>query len=290
MTVPSVSVVIPAHVTTAESLGFLDVQLAALAEQDYSGPFEVVIADNGSPIGLRDHVAGHSLKQRLSLRYVDASGDRGAAYARNIGAAEASGDVLLCCDHDDRVYPEWIRRLVEFLDTGYDLVSCAVEGRSLNRDNPRTVADMAEPEAFQPPGVVVPIVLGGSMACRAEVYRKVGGLDVTYPANEDVEFGWRVHRHGFRVGYLPAALVAYRYRPGFRAGLRQGRARGLGLARLNAEYPGNGLPEIRLPIVLRDLFRVGTARGLVGEERGLLLGILIGQVRGGLRYRTLRWW
>ncbi|WP_280386475.1 glycosyltransferase [Nocardia wallacei] len=289
MTVRSVSVVIPAHVTTAESREFLDVQLAALAEQDYSGPFEVIIADNGSPIGLRDHIAGHSLRERLDLRYVDASGQRGAAFARNTGADAANGEILLCCDHDDRVYPDWIRRLVEFLDTGYDLVSCAVEGRSLNRDNPRTVADMAEPEAFQPPGVVVPIVLGGSMACRAEVYRKVGGVDVTYPANEDVEFGWRVHRQGYRVGYLPAALVAYRYRPGFRAGLRQGRARGLGLARLNAEYPGNGLPEIRLPIVLRDLVRVGTARGLAGEERGLLLGILIGQLRGGLRHRTLRW-
>ncbi|WP_024799646.1 glycosyltransferase family 2 protein [Nocardia sp. BMG51109] len=284
-----VSVVVPAHVTSIESRKLLDVELDALAGQDHSGSFEVIVADNDSPVGLREHIEGHSLRDRLNLRYVDASGARGAAHARNVGAEQASGEILLFCDHDDWVYPEWMRRLIAFLETGYDLVSSAVEGRTLNRHNPRKVAEVPPPESFQPAGVAVPVVVAGSMACRAEVYRKTGGLDETYPANEDVEFGWRVHRQGYRVGYLPAALVAYRYRRGFRAGLRQGRPRGRGLARLHADYPGNGLPEIHLPILLRDLMGLTVARGLTGEERGLLMGILLGQLTGGLRHRTLHW-
>ncbi|MBF6174750.1 glycosyltransferase [Nocardia blacklockiae] len=288
MVLPSVSVVIPTYVTTAQDVNYLDIQLDALAEQDYAGSLEVVVADNGSPVAMREHILGHRLRARLRLRWVDAAQVRGAAHARNAGAEAADGEILLFCDHDDRVTREWASRLVEFLDTGYDLVSSAVEGRSLNPGAARVAAEIPEPDAFQPVNAPVPVVVGCSMACRAAVFRKVGGLDVGYPANEDVEFGFRVHRAGFRVGYLPAALVAYRYRHGFRAGLRQGWARGRGLARLHADFPGNGLPALRLPVILRELSSVALARKVAGEERGLLLGLLAGQLLGGLRRGTLR--
>lgn len=288
MAMPAVSVVIPTYIDTGTGVNFLDIQLGALGRQDYGERFEVIVADNGSPVALSEHLAGHPLRERLGLRYLHAAEIRGAAFARNRGAEVASGEILLFCDHDDRVYPDWISRLVEFLETGYDLVSCALEGRSLNPGGLRVAADIPEPDAFQPVGVLAPVVVGASMACRAAVYRKVGGLDVTYPANEDVEFGFRVHRAGYRVGYLAAALVAYRYRHGFRPALRQGYPRGLGLARLHADFPGYGLPEIRLPVVLKELWSVTLARGVAAEERGLLLGLLAGQLRGGLRHRTLR--
>ncbi|MBF6288814.1 glycosyltransferase [Nocardia cyriacigeorgica] len=287
---PMTSVVIPAHIATDADRGHLDEQLAALAEQDHPGEFEVVVADNRSAPGLEAHLAAHPLGTRLNLRYVPASDTAGAAYARNVGAEHATGEVLLFCDHDDRVHPDWMRRMLAFLDEGYDLISCAVEGRSLNADNRRGIAEVPEPEQFQPPGVFAPVIVGCAMACRANVYRKLGGIDVTYAANEDLAFGWKAHREGFRTGFLPEALVAYRYRRGFRPGFRQGRARGIGLARLNAEFPDNGLPQIHLPEVLIRLVRLAFSRGLTGEERGLLMGVGVGQLRGGLRHRTLRWW
>ncbi|WP_378732642.1 glycosyltransferase [Nocardia brasiliensis] len=285
----SVSIVIPTYIGTAEGRDLLDVQLDALTRQDYSGEFDVVIADNGSPIEVKSHIENHPLRDRLTLHYVDASGTSGAAFARNVGADNATGEILLFCDHDDRVYPHWISRMVAFLDEGYDLICSAVEGDSLNADNPRHVANIPAPDKFQPVGVYAPVIVGTSMACRAEVYRKLGGQDVSYAANEDLEFGWRAHREGYRLGYLAEALVAYRYRQGFRPGYRQGRSRGIGLARLNAEFPNNGLPEIHLPEVLLRMIRLPFARGLVGEERGLMIGLAVGQFRGGLRHRTLHW-
>lgn len=285
----SVSVVIPTYLTEQAGRDLLDVQLDALAAQDYPGEFEVVIADNGASAGLRAHIESHRHRARLDLKYVDASGVAGAAHARNVGAEAAAGAILLFCDHDDRVYPNWVSAMIGFLDTGYDLICSAVEGKSLNADNPRHAADVPPPDKFQPAGVFAPVIVGTSMACRAEVYRKLGGMDTTYAANEDLAFGWSAHREGFRTGFLAEALVAYRYRPGFRPGYRQGRSRGIGLARLNREFPGNGLPEIHLPELLWRMLGLSVARGLVGEERGLLLGIAVGQLRGGLRYRTLHW-
>ncbi|PXX64117.1 glycosyl transferase family 2 [Nocardia tenerifensis] len=285
----SVSIVIPTYIGTAESRDLLDVQLDALTRQDYRGKFDVVIADNGSPIDVRTHIENHPARNRLKVEWIDASGASGAAFARNAGADRASGEILLFCDHDDRVYPNWVSRMVEFIDEGYDLTCSAVEGDSLNAENPRRVAAIPAPDKFQPPGVYASVIIGTSMACRAEVYRKLGGQDVSFAANEDLEFGWRAHREGYRLGYLPEALVAYRYRRGFRPGYRQGRSRGIGLARLNAEFPGNGLPEIHLPEVLLRMIRLPFTRGLAAEERGLMIGLAVGQFRGGLRHRTMHW-
>ncbi|MEU6191914.1 glycosyltransferase family A protein [Nocardia sp. NPDC047038] len=280
---------IPALISDDENQRLLDIQLAGLAEQDYDGEFEVIIADNGSRKSFPVHILDHPLRDELKIRWIDASAKKGASFARNVGAEHAAGEILLFCDHDDRVHPTWARRLIEFLDEGYDLVCSAVEGRTLNAEHPRTVAEIPDPTEFQPAGVFAPVIIGGSTACRADVYRKVGGMDVTYPANEDVAFGWTVHNAGYRTGFLPEALLAYRYRPGFRAGYRQGCGRGVGLARLNADFPRSGMPEIRLPEVLWRICRLAVARGLVAEERGLLLGLGVGQICGGLRHRTLGW-
>ncbi|MEV6554681.1 glycosyltransferase family A protein [Nocardia sp. NPDC051756] len=285
----SVSIVIPTYIGTAEGRDLLDVQLDALTRQDYRGEFDVLIADNGSPVDVQAHIESHAARDRLGLRYVDASGTSGAAFARNVGAGQATGETLLFCDHDDRAHPNWISRMVGFLDEGYDLTCSAIEGDSLNAEHPRHVANIPAPDQFQPPGVYAPVIVGTSMACRAEVYRKLGGQDVSYAANEDLEFGWRAHREGYRLGYLAEALVAYRYRQGFRPGYRQGRSRGIGLARLHAEFPKNGLPEIHLPEVMLRMIRLPFTRGLVPEERGLMIGLAVGQFRGGLRYRTMHW-
>ncbi|WP_345789768.1 glycosyltransferase family 2 protein [Nocardia panacis] len=289
MVVPrSISIVIPVLISSVDGRDLLDVQLEALAAQDHIGPIEVIIADNGSPEFLRQYINGHRLRDRLKLKWVYAAQHPGAAHARNVGAAAATGEILLFCDHDDRAYPSWVRRLVEFLDEGYDLVCSAVEGRTLNVDNPRAVAEVPPPERFQPEGVFAPVLVTTSLAVRADIYRKLDGMDITYAANEDVEFGWRAHVAGYRTGFLPEALMAYRYRPGFAPGFRQGRSRGIGLARLNANFPDNGLPEIRLRELLVRMGSIATARGLVDEERGLLLGLAVGQLRGGFRHRTLR--
>ena len=186
------------------------------------------------------------------------------------------------------MHTDWIRRMVEFSE-GYDLVSSAIEGETLNGKDARRVATIQPPETFQPPGAVSPILVGCSLICRADAYRQLGGMDVSYAANHDVELGWRAHREGWKVGYLPEALVAYRYRTGIRAGYRQGDIRGLEVARLRQDFPDSGTPDVRLSKLLVALLGLATSWRLAGEEWGLMIGITVGQLRGGVRYRTLRW-
>src|SRR3546814_13097476 len=79
-------------------------QLDALAGQEWSEPWEFVVADNGSTDGTQDIVM--SYRDRIpNLRLVDASDKRGLAPARNVGAREAAGESIAYCDADDEIAP-----------------------------------------------------------------------------------------------------------------------------------------------------------------------------------------
>ncbi len=111
-----VSVVIPVH-NVAATLG---AQLDALADQDYRGDFEVIVADNLSTDRTRDVIA--SFSSRLpGLRLVKAFEKQGASYARNVGTRAATGDLILGCDGDDVVLGGWVSGLVDALSR-FDIV------------------------------------------------------------------------------------------------------------------------------------------------------------------------
>src|SRR5436309_9736329 len=82
-------------------------QLEALVDQDFTGEWEVVVADNGSTDDSRDIV--RRFADRLpDLRVLDASQAVGAAHARNVALREARGDVFVVTDADDVVDRGWV--------------------------------------------------------------------------------------------------------------------------------------------------------------------------------------
>jgi glycosyltransferase involved in cell wall biosynthesis len=76
---------------------YLDAQLAALAAQAYDGAWEVIAVDNGCTDRSIEIV--ESWREGLpALVVADARDRRGLNYARNRGAAAATGDFLAFCD------------------------------------------------------------------------------------------------------------------------------------------------------------------------------------------------
>src|SRR3989337_1593891 len=104
------SVVIPC-LNGARTIG---AQLEALASQQWSQPWEVVIADNGSN---DDSLAiVRSYQDRIpNIRIVDASDRRGQPHALNVGAAAAKGEALAFCDAGRAVAPGWVAAMGDAL-------------------------------------------------------------------------------------------------------------------------------------------------------------------------------
>ncbi len=288
---PSVSVIIPVH--NAKDL--LDEQLNALAHQDYHGPFEVIVSDNGSTDGVREFVENHDLRTRLNLEYVDSSGAAGASFARNRGAEAADGPLLAFCDADDVVHPTWLRRITAELDR-FDLVGTGLSTEALNSESTRAAVPFAPP-SHQGKSPFRPFVIGASMACHASTYRDLGGMLEFVHASEDLEFSWRAQQSGARLHFIAEPLVEYRLRTGYLDNWSQAGALGYGSAHVRGMYRASGCPPfrarttavallalaIRNPLLPTALTRMPTRLWL------RLLAAHLGLLRGGRRYGSLVW-
>jgi len=281
----TVSVVIPA--LNAEET--IIEQLDALTRQDRL-PDEIVIADNGSIDHTRSVVTRWADGAPIDLRVVDASEVKGAAFARNIGAEHARGDLFLFCDADDRVGDRWVSSLTEGL-AHVELVAGSLDAQALNPSvvagwrPTRDTSQLTRPEGF------LPFCPSGNLGVRARTWQALGGMRSDYERSEDVEFSWRAQAQGFEVGYVPEATVAYRYRSSTSGTFRQAVASGRSAAQLFRDFRDAGMPGRRPKAVLRDWIWLPRRLSLATRHatRGVWVrrcGQTIGRIHGSLKYRV----
>ena len=236
--------------------GIIDVQLTALAQQDYDGRFEVVVADNGSTDGLDEHLRKHPLRDRLQLSWVDASDAPGVSHARNVGVAHAAGDFVAFCDADDRVRPDWLRRLAAAA-VHFDAVAGGLDGRPLSSARAVSWRPLSDVDT-QPTSANarLPWGGGGNMGVWREVFDRIGGWNTAYVyALEDMEFSWRLQLRGYALGWEPRAVVDYRLRDDLRSLCRQSFAYGRGEVQLYRDHrttcvSGRPVPYLAVLFVL----------------------------------------
>lgn len=225
------SVVVPA----LDAAGTLEAQLRALARQQADVSWELLICDNGSTDGTAE-LARRWQGAIPGLRVVDASRRRGAAAARNAGAAVARGSLLLFCDADDEVGDGWLSSMVEALGS-----SEAVAGaRRYDRLNAERFGpdDWTAPLFRLPFGPPLPAASSNNLGVRRAVFDEVGGFDESLRTGEDVDLCWRLQLAGHRLTGEPRAVVDVRRRSGVVGVFRQSYGYGLGDAVLARKHAG----------------------------------------------------
>lgn len=237
---PEVSVVIPSH-NAAATLG---TQLDALARQETDRSFEVLVVDNRST-DLTAAVAKAHESRLPCLRVIDAQAGAGVAYARNTGAAQARGNLLLFCDADDEVAPGWVGAMTEALGAA-DLVGGAIEVNRLNTASVRSgYPDMARD--LQRGRHQRPFASGCNIGIRREAFERLGGFEQLSGNAEDQDLSIRLQLAGLRLVFAPEAVVHYRLRPGLMASARQHFHYGRSDVRLQRRFP-----ELSAPPAARD--------------------------------------
>lgn len=196
---PFVSVVIP-MLNAEKTIGD---QLEAIAAQSYPGEWEVIVADNGSIDASVDQASVWADRIR-SLQVVDASAERGPAFARNFGVNLASGRIILMCDADDAVADGWITALVEGLRY-FDIVRGSMEYTTLNSavvigwHRPLRLSRTRTSMAGE---IAVP---GGNFGTTKDIYEALGGW-----LTHDLEFSIRARAAGLKLGVASDAVVSVR--------------------------------------------------------------------------------
>jgi glycosyltransferase involved in cell wall biosynthesis len=182
---PQVSVIIPVF----NDAGNLGLCLASLrASQDL--PREIIVVDDGSTDG------SGAVAAKWGAKVLSSGGRRGPACARNIGAKEAVGDVLLFIDADVCVNSDTIRRIrAEFDDDpnldalmgSYDTTPQASTFVSQYRNLLHCFVHQSSPGKAA-------TFWTGCGAIRKSVFLEFGGFNQMYgaPAIEDVELGYRL--------------------------------------------------------------------------------------------------
>src|SRR5690554_5671364 len=264
-------------------------QLEALAAQAAAGAWELIVADDSEPGDdtIVDVLA--RFEERLpGLRRV-AAGGKGAAHARNVGAAAATGDKLGFLDADDVAAPGWVAAMATALDR-HAVVASRWEFELLNP--PEVLASRAPAQVDGPQRYTRPPFLDHAGGCglgvRREAFEAVGGFDESWTLLEDTDLTWRLQLAGYELGFAPEAVVHIRFRSGL-ASFRQAYGYGVYNVRLYKEYRSRGMPPLGPREALWSLYRMfKTLPELLRPETRLrylrTLGFRLGRFAGSLRY------
>ena len=226
---PRVSVVVCAY----NAADTLDDNLASLERLTYPD-FEIILVNDGS----KDRT-GEIARRYPRVRVIDTP-NQGLGAARNVGLAEATGEIVAYTDADTRVDLDWLTFLVQpFLQS--DVVGSG--GPNVVPPDDPAVAQCIARAPGGPTHVllddrIAEHVPGCNMAFRRDALLAIGGFNPMYlRAGDDVDVCWRLQARGWRIGFASSALVWHHHRASIKAYWRQQVGYGEGETWLMAHHP-----------------------------------------------------
>lgn len=186
---------------------------------------EVIIADNAST----DDSVTFLRSAFPELRIIQNSENGGFAKGYNDALAQVDADYFVLLNSDIEVTPNWIEPVIQLMETDPAIAACQPKLISYYDREKFEYAGAAggfidkygypfcrgrlfqsiEQDTGQYDDVFeVFWATGACMFVRAEIYRKLGGLDNRFFAHmEEIDFCWRAKNEGFKIMYCPGSVV-----------------------------------------------------------------------------------
>jgi glycosyltransferase involved in cell wall biosynthesis len=282
MSPPDLSVIIPLH----NGLPHIENQLRSLSRQDCPFGWEVIVVDNLSSDGGADVVAGYS--SVLPDLRVLSEARPGKAHALNQALSAARGRNLVFLDQDDQIQDGYLQAMASGLER-FDLVGARVDRDSLN-------PPWARFQGGQTDGLCTrtgcpPFAIGAALGTRTKVAQALR-FDPDLGASDDIDFCWRAQKEGYRLGFVPDAVLRYRQRSTAREAYRQGLSYGRAEVLIYLRYRSGGHPRKSLRAALwtyKSLLGLllGSADRTKRTRFCYWSGIVIGKASGSLRARVV---
>jgi hypothetical protein len=245
---PTASLVVPFAGPDAELAQLLD-RLRGLRTQPGD---ELIVADN-RPIRDsgrdRSHYATDP-SQSAPVLVIPAAGIASPGFARNRGAARASGEWLVFIDADTEPAADLLDAYLHRPPTQPETAILAGAIRDTlppGTGKPRAAARHAVARAQMDALVTAarasfPYAQSANVAIRRDAFEAVGGFNELARAGEDADLCFRLAAAGYGLEIRPQAIVHHRARRTLPALLRQLSQHGAGAAWCDAQHPGSFPP------------------------------------------------
>jgi GT2 family glycosyltransferase len=226
---PRVSVVVCTH----NGQSTLTECLARLTTLTYPD-FEVIVVSDGSSD------ASAEIARNQGARLVETA-HRGLSHARNVGIANATGEIVAFLDDDAYPDHDWLYYIAASLRANGH---AGVGGPNIAPDDDGLVAECVAAAPGGPIHVLISDreaehVPGCNMAFRKSALEEIGGFDERFRvAGDDVDVCWRLQESGRTLGFSAGAVVMHRRRDSLRRYLRQQYGYGEAEALLERKWPG----------------------------------------------------
>ncbi len=187
---------------------------------------DVVVADNGSTDSSEEVI-----KQQFSerVKWLPLGANYGFAEGYNRALAALNYDIFILLNSDVEVSEGWCEPLVEALHNDKKLGAVGSKLRSVERRGEfeyagasggfidyfgypfcrgRVLFNVEEDRGQYNDEREVFWVSGAAFACRAEVFRSLGGFDADYFAHfEEIDLCWRMQLAGYTIRIIPRSIV-----------------------------------------------------------------------------------
>ena len=165
--------------------------------------YEVIAVDDGSSDSTPD------LIKHLPIRYIRQE-NRGPASARNRGAKEAKGDIILFTDSDCVPSKDWIEQMLKpFENTQISAVKGAYESPQKSLTARFCQVEFSERFEMLKKVEFIDMVDTYSAGFRRKIFWEAGGFDESFPAanNEDTDLSYKLSSAGHKMVFNPGAIV-----------------------------------------------------------------------------------
>ncbi|MGI8705902.1 MAG: glycosyltransferase [Sphingomicrobium sp.] len=211
---PAVTILIAAY---QEEAAIADT-LRTIAQEDYSGPIEVLVLNDGSTDRTAEAaveaVEELSFATNAEVRIINFPANRGKAAVLNAGLQQAAHDLVVTIDADSRLNADALTDIVERLLSDPPNTQ-AVAGAILVRNSRENLITGAQEwDYFQGIAAVkrMQSLYQGTLVAQGafSIYRKQALLEVGgWPdcVGEDIVLSWALLNRGYRIGYAEDAIA-----------------------------------------------------------------------------------
>jgi glycosyltransferase involved in cell wall biosynthesis len=196
----SASIIIPTFNGASRIGNCLD----SLVKQTTGRDVEILVVDDGSTDNTAKVVRGYS-----SVRLI-AQANAGPASARNRGALEAKGKILLFTDDDCVPLPDWLEAMLEpFKDS--EVVGAKGAYRTHQKSPAARFVQIEYEDKYRLMAGLpsIDFIDTYSAGFRRDRFLEMTGYDTSFPVAcaEDVELSYRMSARGWKMKFVPAAIV-----------------------------------------------------------------------------------